>query len=215
MLPPRNTQVFCSVVGVKLDTRACGFLIKNELVYFGKGLWNLARPFLAILDGAKVSDKIQLIKNMLDKVDEMTIGGGIKITFLKIDQNVEIGKSLFDEEVKEKIVKTRLPVDVVAGDKFAEDASSKVATLAEGVPAGHMGLDVGPKSSELFAEKFSKGTKAMMDAVVKATSGGADTIIGGGDPATVCKKYNTEDKVSHVPTGGGASLELLEGKVLL
>ncbi|VDM64382.1 unnamed protein product, partial [Angiostrongylus costaricensis] len=162
-----------------------------------------------------------------------------------VDQNVEIGKSLFDQEgakivkellakAKEKNVKIHLPVDVVVGDKFAEGASSKVVTLAEGVPADHMGLDVGPKSGELFAEviaraktivwngppgvfefeEFSHGTKTMMDAIVKATAGGAVTIIGGGDTATVCKKFNTESKVSHVSTGGGASLELLEGKVL-
>lgn len=234
-----------SMVGVKLDIRACGFLMKNELVYFGKALCDPARPFLAILGGAKVADKIQLIKNMLDKVNEMIIGGGMAFTFLKVDQNVEIGKSLFDEEgakivkellakAKEKNVKIHLPVDVVVGDKFAEDASSKVVTLAEGVPADHMGLDVGPKSGELFAEviaraktivwngppgvfefeKFSHGTKAMMDAIVKATASGAVTIIGGGDTATVCKKFDTESKVSHVSTGGGASLELLEGKVL-
>ncbi|VDM55773.1 unnamed protein product [Angiostrongylus costaricensis] len=136
-----------SMVGVKLDTRACGFLMKNELVYFGKALCDPARPFLAILGGAKVADKIQLIKNMLDKVNEMIIGGGMAFTFLKVDQNVEIGKSLFDQEgakivkellakAKEKNVKIHLPVDVVVGDKFAEGASSKVVTLAEGVPAG-------------------------------------------------------------------------------
>ncbi|RCN37718.1 phosphoglycerate kinase [Ancylostoma caninum] len=198
-----------SMVGVNLDTRACGYLMKNELVYFGKALSDPERPFLAILGGAKVADKIQLIKNMLDKVNEMIIGGGMAFTFLKVDQNVEIGNSLFDEEgakivkdllakAKEKNVKIHLPVDFVVGDKFAEDANSKITTLAEGVPAGHMGLDVGPKSQELFAEavaraktivwngppgvfefeKFSHGTKALMDAVVKATATGAVTIIG-------------------------------------
>ncbi|KHJ99500.1 phosphoglycerate kinase [Oesophagostomum dentatum] len=244
-----------SMVGVKLDTRACGYLMKNELVYFGKALSDPERPFLAILGGAKVADKIQLINNMLDKappnriwylgVNEMIIGGGMAFTFLKVDQNVEIGNSLYDEEgakivkellnkAKEKNVKIHLPVDFVVGDKFSEDANSKTTTLAEGVPAGHMGLDVGPKSQQLFAEavsraktivwngppgvfefeKFSHGTKALMDAVVKATENGAVTIIGGGDTATACKKFNTESKVSHVSTGGGASLELLEGKVL-
>ncbi|VDN27273.1 unnamed protein product, partial [Cylicostephanus goldi] len=198
-----------SMVGVKLDTRACGFLMKNELVYFGKALSDPERPFLAILGGAKVADKIQLIKNMLDKVNEMIIGGGMAFTFLKVDKNVEIGNSLYDEEgakivkellskAQEKNVKIHLPVDFVVGDKFAEDATDKTTTLEEGVPAGHMGLDVGPKSQQLFAEaigraktivwngppgvfefeKFSHGTKAMMDAVVKATEGGATTIIG-------------------------------------
>ncbi|XGW35381.1 hypothetical protein V3C99_018967 [Haemonchus contortus] len=234
-----------SMVGVKLDTRACGFLMKNELVYFGKALSDPSRPFLAILGGAKVADKIQLIKNMLDKVNEMIIGGGMAFTFLKVDKNVEIGNSLFDEEgakivkdllakAKEKNVQIHLPVDFVIGDKFAEDATAKTVTMEEGIPAGHMGLDVGPKSEELFAaavaraktivwngppgvfefDKFSHGTKALMDAVVKATSNGAITIIGGGDTATCCKKFKTEDKVSHVSTGGGASLELLEGKAL-
>ncbi|WKY14656.1 hypothetical protein Q1695_000298 [Nippostrongylus brasiliensis] len=234
-----------SMVGVKLETRACGYLMKNELVYFSKALNDPARPFLAILGGAKVADKIQLIKNMLDKVNEMIIGGGMAFTFLKVDQNVEIGKSLYDEEgakivkdllakAKEKNVKIHLPVDFVVGDKFAEDATAKTCTLTEGVPKDHMGLDVGPKTEEIFAEavgraktivwngppgvfefqKFSHGTKALMDAVVKATANGCVTIIGGGDTATVCKKFKTEDKVSHVSTGGGASLELLEGKIL-
>ncbi|KAK6745585.1 hypothetical protein RB195_011982 [Necator americanus] len=234
-----------SMVGVKLETRACGFLMKNELDYFGKALGDPPRPFLAILGGAKVADKIQLIKNMLDKVNEMIIGGGMAFTFLKVDQNVEIGKSLFDaegakivkellEKAKEKNVQMHFPVDFVVGDKFAENATSKVVTLQEGVPQGHMGLDIGPKTEEKFAEvvaraklivwngppgvfefeKFSHGTKALMDAVVKATAAGATTIIGGGDTATCCKKFKTEDKVSHVSTGGGASLELLEGKVL-
>ncbi|CAD6185271.1 unnamed protein product [Caenorhabditis auriculariae] len=234
-----------SMVGVKLDDRACGFLMKNELNYFDKALNNPARPFLAILGGAKVADKIQLIKNMLDKVDEMIIGGGMAYTFLKVANNVKIGNSLYDEEgakivnellekAKEKNVKIHLPVDFVVGEKFAEDTSSKVVSADEGVPDGFMGLDVGPESSKKFAEaisraktivwngpagvfeweKFAEGTKSMMDAVVKATESGAITIIGGGDTATAAKKYKTEDKVSHVSTGGGASLELLEGKVL-
>ncbi|PAV80520.1 hypothetical protein WR25_25189 [Diploscapter pachys] len=234
-----------SMVGVQHEQRACGFLMKNELVYFNKALNDPARPFLAILGGAKVADKIQLIKNMLDKVDEMIIGGGMAFTFLKVSQNVGIGKSLFDEEgakivnelleeAKAKNVKIHLPVDFVVGDKFAEDADAKTVTAAEGVPDGYMGLDVGPESSKQFAEivlraktivwngpagvfewdKFEKGTKAIMDAVVQATQNGAITIIGGGDTATAAKKYNTEDKVSHCSTGGGASLELLEGKEL-
>ncbi|RCN29180.1 phosphoglycerate kinase [Ancylostoma caninum] len=231
-----------SMVGVKLETRACGFLMKNELVYFGKALTDPPRPFLAILGGAKVADKIQLIKNMLDKVNEMIIGGGMAFTFLKVDQNVEIGKSLFDAEgakivkellskAKEKNVQIHLPIDFVVGDKIAENATSKVVTLQEGVPKDQMGLDIGPKTEEKFAEviarakmivwngppgvfeqeKFAHGTKALMDAVVKATAAGATTVIGGGDTATACKKFKTEDKVSHVSTGGGASLELLEG----
>ncbi|VDK47346.1 unnamed protein product, partial [Cylicostephanus goldi] len=234
-----------SMVGVKLEKRACGFLMKNELAYFGKALGDPARPFLAILGGAKVADKIQLIKNMLDKVNEMIIGGGMAFTFLKVDQNVEIGKSLYDAEgakivkellakAKEKNVQMHLPVDFVVAEKIADDVATKTVTAQEGVPKGMMGLDIGPETEKKFAEviaraktivwngppgvfeheKFAHGTKSVMDAVVKATSDGATTIIGGGDTATACKKCKTEDKVSHVSTGGGASLELLEGKVL-
>ncbi|CAC5355303.1 PGK [Mytilus coruscus] len=234
-----------SMVGCQLSQRASGFLLKKELTYFAKALVSPERPFLAILGGAKVADKIQLIENMLDKVNEMIIGGGMAFTFLKVLNNMEIGSSLYDEEgakivqklvdkAKANNVTITLPVDVVTGDKFAENAAVGQATVESGIPAGSMGLDVGEKSIAMFAEvigraktivwngppgvfefaNFSKGTKSMMDAVVKATQGGATSIIGGGDTATCAAKYNTEDKVSHVSTGGGASLELLEGKDL-
>uniref|UniRef100_A0A914ZD91 Phosphoglycerate kinase n=3 Tax=Parascaris TaxID=6254 RepID=A0A914ZD91_PARUN len=234
-----------SMVGVKLEQRATGFLMKKELDYFAKALESPVRPFLAILGGAKVADKIQLIRNLLDKVDEMIIGGGMAYTFLKVVNGISIGNSLYDEEgakivnelmekAKSKNVKIHLPVDFIIGDKFAEDAAHKSADLKSGIPDGWMGLDVGPETTKQFAEvvgraktivwngpagvfewdNFAHGTKGLMDAVVKATEGGAVTIIGGGDTATCCKKWNTEDKVSHVSTGGGASLELLEGKVL-
>ncbi|CAI5438091.1 unnamed protein product [Caenorhabditis angaria] len=234
-----------SMVGVQHSQRASGFLLKQELSYFSKVLDNPTRPFLAILGGAKVADKIQLIKNLLDKVDEMIIGGGMAYTFLKVAQGVKIGNSLYDEEgakivnelleaAKAKNVQIHLPVDFVIADKFAEDASSKIVSAQEGVPDGFMGLDVGPESNKIFAaaiqraktivwngpagvfewDKFAVGTKSLMDEVVKVTATGAITIIGGGDTATAAKKYNTESKVSHVSTGGGASLELLEGKVL-
>lgn len=234
-----------SMVGCQLPQRASGFLLKKELAYFAKALENPDRPFLAIMGGAKVADKIQLIENMLDKVNEMIIGGGMAFTFLKVLHNMEIGKSLYDEEgskiiqrlmdkAREKNVQIHLPVDFVTGDKFAEDATVGAATLESGIPADSLGLDVGPKTAEEFSkvvlraktivwngppgvfefENFSKGTKAVMDAIVQVTASGATTIIGGGDTATCCAKYNTEDKVSHVSTGGGASLELLEGKVL-
>lgn len=234
-----------SMVGCQLPQRASGFLLKKELTYFAKALENPDRPFLAIMGGAKVEDKILLIENLLDKVNEMIIGGGMAFTFLKVLHNMEIGKSLFDEggskivqkvmdKAKAKNVQIHLPVDVVTGSKFAEDAVVGAATVQSGIPADAMGLDVGPKTAEAFAaavkraktivwngppgvfeiESFSKGTKSMMDAIVEATAAGATTIIGGGDTATCCAKYKTEDKVSHVSTGGGASLELLEGKVL-
>jgi phosphoglycerate kinase len=197
------------------------------------------------MGGAKVADKIQLIENLLDKVNEMIIGGGMAFTFLKVLHNIEIGKSLFDEEgskivqklmdkAKAKNVQIHLPTDFVTGDKFGEDATVGAATLESGIPANALGLDVGPKTAEEFKkvvlraktivwngppgvfefEHFAAGTKAVMDAIVQVTAAGATTIIGGGDTATCCAKYKTEDKVSHVSTGGGASLELLEGKVL-
>ncbi|CAO2623338.1 Phosphoglycerate kinase 1 [Lemmus lemmus] len=235
-----------SMVGVNLPQKAGGFLMKKELNYFAKALESPERPFLAILGGAKVADKIQLINNMLDKVNEMIIGGGMAFTFLKVLNNMEIGTSLYDEEgakiVKDLMakaekngVKITLPVDFVTADKFDENAKTGQATVASGIPAGWMGLDCGPESSKKYAEAvarakqivwngpvgvfeweaFARGTKSLMDEVVKATSRGCITIIGGGDTATCCAKWNTEDKVSHVSTGGGASLELLEGEVIL
>ncbi|CAO2607691.1 Phosphoglycerate kinase 2 [Lemmus lemmus] len=234
-----------SMVGINLPQKASGFLMKKELDYFAKVLEHPERPFLAILGGAKVSDKIQLINNMLDKVNFMIIGGGMAYTFLKELKNMQIGASLFDEEgakiVKDIMakaekngVKITFPVDFVTADKFDENAKVGQATLESGIPSGWMGLDCGPESIKNNAQvvaqaklivwngpmgvfewdAFAKGTKALMDEVVQATSKGCITIIGGGDTATCCAKWDTENKVSHVSTGGGASLELLEGKVL-
>jgi phosphoglycerate kinase len=234
-----------SMVGVDLPQKAAGFLMDKELNYFNQALENPKRPFLSILGGAKVTDKIQLINNMLEKVDEMIIGGGMAFTFKKVLSSMDIGASLYDEEgaaivqeimakAKEKGVKIHLPTDFVCGDKFAADAEVKIVTDTEGVPDDWMGLDSGPATTLAFAEvvsraklivwngpmgvfefaSFEAGTKGVMDAAVAATAAGCVTIIGGGDTATCCKKYDTEDKVSHVSTGGGASLELLEGKVL-
>lgn len=234
-----------SMMGEGYAQRAAGLLMNKELRYFAKALDNPERPFLAILGGAKVADKIQLIENLLDKVNEMIIGGGMAFTFLKVLNNMEIGASLFDEEgskivqnlvdkAKKNNVQLHLPVDFVTGSKFAEDAVVGEATVAGGIPAGMMGLDCGPKSRELFAApvarakvivwngpagvfefpNFANGTKSLMDNVCAATKGGCCTIIGGGDTASCCAKWNTESQVSHVSTGGGASLELLEGKTL-
>lgn len=233
-----------SMVGVALP-RSAGLLMKKELDYFAKVLEKPERPFVAILGGAKVSDKIKLIENLLDKVDEMIIGGGMAYTFKKVIDNVNIGKSLFDEEgakivaglmekAKTKGVKLHFPVDYVIADQFAKNAKVATATDAEGIPDGWMGLDVGPQSIVAFKaviagaktilwngplgvfewEAFEKGTKEIMDAVVLATTQGVTTIIGGGDTATAAAKWGTEDKVSHCSTGGGATLELLEGKDL-
>lgn len=235
-----------SMLGEGFQQRAAGFLLNKELTYFSKALDNPEHPFLAILGGAKVKDKIQLIENMLDKVDEMIIGGGMAFTFRKVVDGMSIGTSLYDEDgakivpkLMEKAaknnVKVHIPIDFVTADKFAPDATVGSASLSSGgIPDGWMGLDCGPESRKLFSEvinrakvivwngpagvfefdAFATGTKALMDAVVSKTANGAITIIGGGDTATCAAKWKTEDKVSHVSTGGGASLELLEGKNL-
>merc|ERR1712003_374999 len=234
-----------SMLGEGYDIRASGFLMQKELDAFAKVLDNPQRPLLAILGGAKVSDKILLIKNLLDKVNKMIIGGGMAYTFLKVINNMEIGSSLYDEEgakivpeimekAKAQGVEIILPVDFTIASEFGEGGEIKSASKADGIPDGFMGLDCGPKSNELNkaavdASKtiiwngpmgvfemasFEPGTKSLMDAVVSATENGAVSIIGGGDTATACKKYNTVDKVTHCSTGGGASLELMEGKVL-
>ncbi|KAI9797602.1 MAG: phosphoglycerate kinase [Piccolia ochrophora] len=234
-----------SMVGVDLPQKASGFLVKKELDYFAKALENPQRPFLAILGGAKVSDKIKLIDNLLTKVDSLIICGAMAFTFKKTLENVKIGNSLFDEEgsktvadltekAKKNGVKIVLPVDYTTADKFDKDAATGYATDEDGIPDGWLGLDVGEKSIALFTQTigeaktilwngppgvfeldaFATGTKATLDAAVDAAQTGKIVIIGGGDTATVAAKYGVEDKLSHVSTGGGASLELLEGKEL-
>jgi phosphoglycerate kinase len=234
-----------SCIGEGYDVRASGLLVAKELQAFSKVLNEPAKPVLGILGGAKVSDKIQLIKNLLDKVDMMIIGGGMAYTFLKVTNGMAIGTSLFDEEgakivpeimskAAEKGVESVLPVDFICSSKFGEDGEIATHTATSGIPDGMMGLDCAAESRKLNRAaiskcktliwngpmgvfemgKFEGGTKDMMDAVVEATQAGVVTVIGGGDTATCCVKYNTEDKVTHVSTGGGASLELLEGKVL-
>ncbi|KAI4133021.1 MAG: hypothetical protein LQ347_002342 [Umbilicaria vellea] len=234
-----------SMVGVELPQKASGFLMKKELDYFAQALENPQRPFLAILGGAKVSDKIQLIDNLLTKVNSLIICGGMAFTFKKTLENVKIGNSLFDEagsktvgdlveKAKKNNVKMVLPCDYITADKFDKDAKKGYATDEEGIPDGWMGLDCGEKSIELYKktisdaktilwngppgvfefDAFATGTKAMLDAAVDAAQNGKIVIIGGGDTATVAAKYGVEEKLSHVSTGGGASLELLEGKDL-
>ncbi|KAK5020302.1 phosphoglycerate kinase [Cryomyces antarcticus] len=234
-----------SMVGVDLPQKAAGFLMKKELDYFAKALESPQRPFLAILGGAKVSDKIQLIDNLLGKVDSLIICGGMAFTFKKTLEGVKIGNSLFDEagsktvkELTEKAkkngVKIVLPTDYITGDKFAADAKTGYVTDADGIPDGWMGLDCGEQSLKLYKDTiadaktilwngppgvfefdaFANGTKETMNAAVAAAKQGKIVIIGGGDTATVAAKYGVEDQLSHVSTGGGASLELLEGKDL-
>jgi len=234
-----------SMVGVDLPQKASGFLVKKELEYFAKALEEPKRPFLAILGGAKVSDKIQLIENMLDKVNALIIFGGMAFTFKKTLDGMAIGNSLFDEagskKVKELVEKAKknnvtitLPVDYITADKFSADANVGYAEDKDGIQDGWMGLDVGKKSVELFKKAiddaqtilwngppgvfelkpFEAGTRGTMDAAIAACEAGKIVIIGGGDTATVAAQYGVEDKLSHVSTGGGASLELLEGKDL-
>jgi phosphoglycerate kinase len=234
-----------SMVGVDLPQKAAGFLMEKELNAFAAVLEHPQRPLLAILGGAKIADKIPLINNLLEKADEIIIGGGMAYTFKKVLDGMEIGGSLFDPEgakivadlvakAKERKVNLIFPVDYVCGDAFSADANTKAADDASGIPAGWEGLDAGPKSIALYRaailraktiiwngppgvfefEKFSGASKAMAEAVAEATAKGATTVVGGGDTATAAKKFGVADKVSHCSTGGGASLEFLEGKVL-
>jgi phosphoglycerate kinase len=230
---------------VAIKDKAAGFLMEAELNAFGKVLETPQRPLLAILGGAKIADKIPLINNLLEKANEIIIGGGMAFTFKKELEGMAIGDSLFDPEgakiakelfakAKAKGVTITLPVDFVIADKFDANANSKVVTDQEGIPAGWMGLDAGPKSIALFGQvigrsktivwngpsgvfefdKFAGSTKAMAAAIADATARGATTVVGGGDTATAAKKFKVADKVTHCSTGGGASLEFLEGKVL-
>jgi phosphoglycerate kinase len=233
-----------SMVGDGFPLKCSGFLLAKELDYFAKVVDSPTKPVCGILGGAKVADKIQLIMNLLDKVDIMIIGGGMAFTFIK-EAGVNIGSSLYDAEgaklvpeikkkAAEKGVELILPVDFVCSSKFGDDGEIKPGDMSTGVPEGFLGLDIGPKSIELNDAAIAKsktivwngpmgvfemgafeaGTKRMMDKIVEVTAAGAISVIGGGDTATACKKYNTIDKVSHCSTGGGASLELLEGKLL-
>ena len=234
-----------SVTGVDLPDKVAGFLVEKELCAFAAVIEHPQRPLLAILGGAKIADKIPLIRNLLDKADDIIVGGGMAYTFCKVMDGMEIGESLFDpagaeiipeliEKARAKGVHIHLPVDFITADKFAPDANTGTATVAEGIPAGWQGLDVGPKSRERLAsviaksktiiwngpagvfefDKFAEGTKSMALAIAAATATGATTVVGGGDTATAAKKFGVIDKVTHASTGGGASLELLEGKTL-
>ena len=234
-----------SMVGVKLPHKVAGFLMEAELKAFTAVLDNPQRPLLAILGGAKIADKIPLINSLLEKANEIIIGGGMAFTFKKELEGMAIGDSLYDPEgakiaqelfakAKAKGVTITLPVDFLCADKFDANANTMLVSDQQGIPAGWMGLDAGPKSIRLFAEvigrartivwngpsgvfefdKFAGSTKAMADAIAKATAAGAITVVGGGDTATAAKKFKVVDQVTHCSTGGGASLEFLEGRVL-
>ncbi len=234
-------RAHCSNVGVTqyVETAVVGYLMQKEIDFLGNAVNNPVRPFVAILGGSKVSSKISVIDNLLDKVDTLIIGGGMAYTF-HAAQGREIGKSLYEDDYKqyaadmmkkaeEKGVKLMLPVDTVAASEFSNDADIKVC---EGdIPADYMGLDIGPKTSQMFADavkdaktvvwngpmgcfemsNFAAGTVAVAKALAEID---ATTIIGGGDSAAAVNILGFGDKMTHISTGGGASLEFLEGKEL-
>ncbi|MFC5540900.1 MAG: phosphoglycerate kinase [Bacilli bacterium] len=217
-----------------------GLLMEKELEVLGKALTNPDRPFTAIIGGAKVKDKIGVIENLLDKVDNLIIGGGLSFTFVKA-QGYEIGKSLveedkielarnFIEKAKEKGVNLYMPIDAVVAKELSPEAEAKVVDIDK-IPADYMGLDIGPKTADKYAEviknskliiwngpmgvfeidQFANGTRKIAEAMAE-TEG--YTIIGGGDSAAAVEKFGLADKMDHISTGGGASLELMEGKNL-
>lgn len=227
--------------GEFLGARVCGFLIEKELEFLGNAVENPKRPFTAILGGAKVSDKLNVIDNLLDKVDNLIIGGGMAYTFLKA-QGYSIGDSLLEEDkieyakkmldkAKSKNVNLLLPVDFLTAEKFDKDAEA-IPTVDKNIKDGFMGLDIGEKTRKLFADtiaksktivwngpmgvfefkQFAEGTYAIARAM--ADNKDAITVIGGGDSAAAINQMGLAEKMTHVSTGGGASLEFLEGKVL-
>ncbi|MCF6402516.1 phosphoglycerate kinase [Chitinophaga filiformis] len=225
------------------DKRMFGLLMEAEVGNAEKVLNGAGKPFTAILGGAKVSDKILIIENLMEKANNIIIGGGMAYTFLKA-QGKEIGNSLCENDklelalellakAKAKGVQLILPVDSVAADKFAADANTQIVSN-DNIPAGWMGLDIGEKSVALFSETiqqsktilwngpmgvfempaFQKGTKAVADAIVAATTQGAFSLVGGGDSVAAVNQFGLAEKVSYVSTGGGAMLEFFEGKTL-
>ncbi|MGB3775565.1 MAG: phosphoglycerate kinase [Leeuwenhoekiella sp.] len=225
------------------NNKCFGYLISQEIESLDKVMDSDDKPVLAILGGAKVSSKITVIKNILDKVDDLIIGGGMAYTFIKA-QGGKVGSSICEDDLqelaleilkqaKEKNVNIHLPVDVIAADAFSEFANTQVEDIYK-IADGWQGLDAGPKSLEHFAEivkksktilwngplgvfeikPFSKGTIKLGEAIAKATENGAYSLVGGGDSVAAVKEFGFEDKVSYVSTGGGAMLEMLEGKTL-
>ena len=235
-------RAHCSNVGVTeyVDTAAVGYLMQKEIDFLGNAVNNPERPFVAILGGSKVSSKISVIENLLDKVDTLIIGGGMAYTFAKA-LGGNVGKSLLEEDyceyalnmlkkAEEKGVKLLLPLDNIVADDFSNDANTQVVATGE-IPEGWEGLDIGPKTAALYAEtvktaktvvwngpmgcfempNFAAGTEAVAKALAETD---AVTIIGGGDSAAAVNQLGYGDKMTHISTGGGASLEFLEGKEL-
>ncbi|MGB3201938.1 MAG: phosphoglycerate kinase [Nodosilinea sp.] len=226
-----------------LSPSVAGYLIEKELQYLQAAIENPKKPLAAIIGGSKVSSKIGVIETLLDKVDKLLIGGGMIFTFYKA-RGLAVGKSLVEEDklelaksleakAKEKGVDLLLPTDVVVADNFAPDASSQTVSI-EAIPDGWMGLDIGPDSVKVFQDalkqcksviwngpmgvfefdKFAAGTEAIAHTLAELTDQGVTTIIGGGDSVAAVEKVGVAEKMSHISTGGGASLELLEGKEL-
>jgi phosphoglycerate kinase len=237
-------RAHASTVGITkfVEKSAAGLLMEKELEYMGKAMTNPARPFVAILGGAKVSDKIEVIRSLMQKVDALLIGGGMAYTFLKA-QGKEIGKSLLEAdkidlakqllaEAQQRKIKFLLPIDHVVASQVAPDAVTRKIGEGEPIPADQMALDIGPKTVELFSEEigraktivwngpmgvfemppFAAGTNAIAHAV--ADNADAVSIVGGGDSVSAVKKAGVADRITHISTGGGASLEFLEGKKL-
>jgi len=233
-----------TIIAQFFPTEKCfGTLLAKEIESLNKVLKNSEKPVTAVLGGSKVSSKITVIENILDKVDHMIIGGGMTFTFIKA-QGGKIGDSICEDDkqelaleilrlAKEKGVQIHIPVDVIAADDFSNTANTKVVDVKE-IPDGWQGLDAGPKSLENFKkvilesktilwngplgvfemESFAKGTIALGDYIAEATENGAFSLVGGGDSVAAVKQFGFEDKMSYVSTGGGAMLEMLEGKVL-
>src|SRR6266446_411673 len=238
-------RAHASVVGITrfVKQSAAGLLMEKELVYLGKAISNPARPFVAILGGAKVSDKIEVVENLMNIADAMLIGGGMAYTFLKAEGQ-PIGKSLVEDdkldlarrlraEAQEKKFALLLPVDHIVGAEFKADTSTQTVSVSA-TPDGWMGLDIGPKTVDTYRQKiasaktivwngpmgvfempaFAKGTLEVAKAVAAATSAGATSIVGGGDSVAAVHQCGVANQISHISTGGGASLEFLGGRKL-
>ena len=237
-------RAHCSTTGVAAYLPAvCGFLIQKEIKFMGGALANPKRPLVAILGGAKVSDKIGVISNLIDKCDTIIIGGGMAYTFVKAnggkignsiceDDQLEVAKAI-EKKAADKGVKLVMATDVLVTDDFSGNGTNKVVDIKD-IPDGFEGVDAGPESQKAFEEviknsktilmngpvgafenpAFAEGTKSILKAIVEATKNGATSVIGGGDSVSAAKKFCKAEDFTHVSTGGGASLEFIEGKVL-